>query len=210
MPGTWRATRIASTRTKEARRRRRSRGCCETRCRPPPPRMRCARFADALIWNWLIAGTDAHAKNYSLLLAGGQVRLAPLYDIASALPYGTHERKLRFAMKIGGDYGVVPAAQHLAGGCPGPGSRQRRTARPRPRTGRRRARRARRRRERPRRRCTRPGPPDSTARARVRASRRMPPPARSSAARRVIAPPEAAVAGARVHRGGRRAGRDLR
>ena len=28
------------------------------------------RFADALIWNWLIAGTDAHAKNYSLLLAG--------------------------------------------------------------------------------------------------------------------------------------------
>ena len=66
------------------------------------------RFADALIWNWLIAGTDAHAKNYSLLLAGVQARLAPLYDIASALPYGTHERKLRFAMKIGGDYGVFP------------------------------------------------------------------------------------------------------
>ncbi len=66
------------------------------------------RFADALIWNWLLAGTDAHAKNYSLLLAGHQVRLAPLYDIASALPYGTHERKLRFAMKIGGDYRVYP------------------------------------------------------------------------------------------------------
>jgi serine/threonine-protein kinase HipA len=66
------------------------------------------RFADALIWNWLIAGTDAHAKNYSLLLAGYQVRLAPLYDIASALPYGAHERKLRFAMKIGGDYRVYP------------------------------------------------------------------------------------------------------
>ena len=44
------------------------------------------RFADALIWNWLIAGTDAHAKNYSLLLAEDQVRLAPLYDVASALP----------------------------------------------------------------------------------------------------------------------------
>ena len=52
------------------------------------------RFADALIWNWLIAGTDAHAKNYSLLLAEDQVRLAPLYDVASALPYGIHERKL--------------------------------------------------------------------------------------------------------------------
>jgi len=26
-----------------------------------------ARFADALVFNWLIAGTDAHAKNYSVL-----------------------------------------------------------------------------------------------------------------------------------------------
>ena len=66
------------------------------------------RFADALGWNWLIAGTDAHAKNYSLLLAGPEARLAPLYDIASALPYGTHERKLRLAMKLGGDYRVCP------------------------------------------------------------------------------------------------------
>ena len=39
-------------------------------------------------------------------LAGDQVRLAPLYDVASALPYGTHERRLRFAMKIGDDYAV--------------------------------------------------------------------------------------------------------
>jgi serine/threonine-protein kinase HipA len=66
------------------------------------------RFADALAWNWLIAGTDAHAKNYSLLLAGPEARLAPLYDMASALPYGTHERKLRLAMKLGGDYHVYP------------------------------------------------------------------------------------------------------
>jgi serine/threonine-protein kinase HipA len=64
------------------------------------------RFLDALAWNWLIGGTDAHAKNYSFLLAGDEVRLAPLYDIASALPYGMHERKLHFAMKIGGDYRV--------------------------------------------------------------------------------------------------------
>jgi serine/threonine-protein kinase HipA len=67
-----------------------------------------ASFADALIWNWIIAGTDAHAKNYSVLLSGPQVRLAPLYDVASALPYGAHERNLRFAMKIGGDYDVYP------------------------------------------------------------------------------------------------------
>jgi len=67
------------------------------------------RFTDALIWNWLIAGTDAHAKNYSILLSGTDVRLAPLYDISSALPYGAHEKKLRLAMKIGGDYGLSPS-----------------------------------------------------------------------------------------------------
>lgn len=75
--------------------------------REMPPRdaeLAVAQFVDALGWNWIIAGTDAHAKNYSLLLAGREVRLAPFYDIASALPYGTHERKLRMAMKIGPDY----------------------------------------------------------------------------------------------------------
>jgi|SRR5271165_941253 len=66
------------------------------------------QFADSLIWNWLIAGTDAHAKNHSVLLADNQIRLAPMYDVASALPNGTHEKKLHFAMKIGGDYGVYP------------------------------------------------------------------------------------------------------
>ncbi len=67
-----------------------------------------SRFVDALIWNWLIAGTDAHAKNYSLLLASDQLRLAPLYDIASALPYRVSERNLRLAMKLGNDYRVMP------------------------------------------------------------------------------------------------------
>ncbi len=78
--------------------------------RAMPPRVGKAavwQFARALAFNWLIAGTDAHAKNYSLLLAGRQVRLAPLYDIASALPYGAHERELRLAMRIGGSYRLV-------------------------------------------------------------------------------------------------------
>lgn len=61
------------------------------------------RFAEALAWNWIVGGTDAHAKNYSLLLSGPLVRLAPLYDIASALPY-MHEREGRMAMKVGKDY----------------------------------------------------------------------------------------------------------
>jgi serine/threonine-protein kinase HipA len=38
-----------------------------------------------------------------LLVAGRQVRLAPLYDVASALPYEGDERRLRLAMKIGDD-----------------------------------------------------------------------------------------------------------
>ncbi|QHP67914.1 type II toxin-antitoxin system HipA family toxin [Bradyrhizobium sp. LCT2] len=63
-------------------------------------------FTDALGFNWLIGGTDAHAKNYSLLLASGPtVRLAPLYDIASILPYDDVDlQKMKLAMKIGGEY----------------------------------------------------------------------------------------------------------
>jgi serine/threonine-protein kinase HipA len=64
-------------------------------------------FVTALGFNWLIAGTDAHAKNYSLLLSGPDVRLAPLYDIASILPYEEVDlRKAKLAMKIGGEYKV--------------------------------------------------------------------------------------------------------
>lgn len=64
-------------------------------------------FACALAYNWVIGGTDAHAKNYSVLLAGGQVRLAPIYDVASALVYdGMYVPKLKLAMKIGGRYGL--------------------------------------------------------------------------------------------------------
>ena len=64
-------------------------------------------FGAALGFNWLIAGTDAHAKNYSLLLSGPDVRLAPLYDIASILPYDEVDlRNAKLAMKIGGEYKV--------------------------------------------------------------------------------------------------------
>jgi len=63
-------------------------------------------FVEALAFHWLIAGTDGHSKNYSVLIgAGGNVRLAPLYDLASILPYadkGLHKAKL--AMKLGGEY----------------------------------------------------------------------------------------------------------
>lgn len=61
------------------------------------------RFFEALVFNWLIAAPDAHAKNYSLLHLGRAVRLAPLYDLASALPYpGFHGPKVKLAMTVGG------------------------------------------------------------------------------------------------------------
>lgn len=63
------------------------------------------RFVDALIFNWIIAGTDAHAKNYSLLLNRSEIALAPLYDITSALPF-ENERHMRLAMKIADDYAL--------------------------------------------------------------------------------------------------------
>jgi serine/threonine-protein kinase HipA len=62
-------------------------------------------FIGALGFNWFIAGTDTHAKNFSLLLSGRRVRLAPLYDTASILAYdGFDMHKVKFAMKIGGEY----------------------------------------------------------------------------------------------------------
>jgi len=65
-----------------------------------------ATFLNALIFNWLIAGTDAHAKNYSVLIGAHRlVRLAPLYDVASILPYAHIDpRKAKMAMKVGDEY----------------------------------------------------------------------------------------------------------
>ena len=65
------------------------------------------RFMRACTLNFVIASTDAHAKNYGLLLsAGGRYRLAPLYDIASWLPYSRDHRKDRLAMSVDGTYHI--------------------------------------------------------------------------------------------------------
>jgi serine/threonine-protein kinase HipA len=62
------------------------------------------RFLRANMFNWLIGGTDAHAKNYSLLIAENDaVRLAPLYDLSSQLPY-PDQVQAKVAMKIGDHY----------------------------------------------------------------------------------------------------------
>ena len=73
-------------------------------CRQGPEAVR--QFRDALIFNWIMAGTDAHAKNYSLLFgAGPEPVLAPLYDLISYLPYASDLSGLKrstLSMRIGG------------------------------------------------------------------------------------------------------------
>ena len=64
------------------------------------------RFLDANVLNYLIGGTDAHAKNYSLLFGTNlQVRLSPLYDVSTQLPY-QDKIPQRLAMKIGRFYEI--------------------------------------------------------------------------------------------------------
>lgn len=60
------------------------------------------RFADALMFSYLTESPDAHAKNYALLVTEGAARLAPLYDMATALPYEHSGLDLSVAMAIGG------------------------------------------------------------------------------------------------------------
>lgn len=64
-------------------------------------------FADAIMLNWIVVGTDAHAKNYSVRLdRQEQVRLAPFYDIASYLPHADRLKTVPMSQKVGGKYRV--------------------------------------------------------------------------------------------------------
>jgi len=68
------------------------------------------RFMRTACLTYLLAVTDAHAKNFSLLYSrGGQrysMRLTPLYDISSAWPYPNQipAQKMKLAMRIGRHY----------------------------------------------------------------------------------------------------------
>lgn len=58
-------------------------------------------FVRMQIVNFLIGGSDAHAKNFNVLLGNNHaVRLAPFYDVASILPYQDF-KACKLAMKIG-------------------------------------------------------------------------------------------------------------
>lgn len=65
------------------------------------------RFFDALAFNLAAVGTDAHAKNYSLLLDGSRATLAPLYDLGTHAPYPAPEgQPMKLAMSLDGEYTV--------------------------------------------------------------------------------------------------------
>jgi serine/threonine-protein kinase HipA len=59
---------------------------------------------------YLLAATDAHSKNFSLLYSRGEnrpsMRLAPIYDIASAWPYPRRipPQRMKLAMRVGRHY----------------------------------------------------------------------------------------------------------
>ena len=71
------------------------------------------QFVTMLFFNYLIGAPDAHAKNYSLLIAGnGDMRLAPLYDVASILPYREPRKTYKVAMSIGNENRVGFVGRH--------------------------------------------------------------------------------------------------
>jgi len=64
-------------------------------------------FFRAQVLFWLLAGTDGHAKNFSLfLLPGGRCRLTPIYDVLSTHPIVAsgqlHPHRLKMAMAVTG------------------------------------------------------------------------------------------------------------
>ncbi|MFL0274307.1 type II toxin-antitoxin system HipA family toxin [Mycobacterium sp. SMC-19] len=62
------------------------------------------RFTDVVVAQYLLGAPDGHAKNYSAILDGEDVTLAPIYDVASILPYERREGSGldRVAMSLGG------------------------------------------------------------------------------------------------------------
>lgn len=64
-------------------------------------------FVQSQIFNYLVGGTDAHGKNLSLLLVGGTVQLAPLYDVASGFPYEGPAMELPMAVAGERRFGFV-------------------------------------------------------------------------------------------------------
>jgi serine/threonine-protein kinase HipA len=77
------------------------------------------RLLDAVVFNVLICNTDAHAKNYSILLTGRGASLAPLYDLMCAAAWENVTRNLSqtIAGKDRGDHIMGRHWQRMADEC---------------------------------------------------------------------------------------------
>jgi serine/threonine-protein kinase HipA len=64
-------------------------------------------FYRALVFNVVAGCTDAHAKNYSLMLVGERVAHAPLYDLVTYAPYWDGRARLNTAMSVDGEYALA-------------------------------------------------------------------------------------------------------
>lgn len=77
------------------------------------------RLLDAVVFNVLICNTDAHAKNYSILLTGKGASLAPLYDLMCAAAWDGISKNLsqKIAGKDRGDHIKGRHWQRMAAEC---------------------------------------------------------------------------------------------
>jgi serine/threonine-protein kinase HipA len=83
------------------------------------------RLLDMVIFNAIACNTDAHAKNYSMMIRGDGVSLAPLYDVICGEVWDNITKNLaqKIAGKSRGDHLYGRHWQRFAGEC-GLGARQ--------------------------------------------------------------------------------------
>jgi serine/threonine-protein kinase HipA len=70
-----------------------------TRCHMPPADV--LGLLDRVIFNVLVCNTDAHAKNYAIMIRGNGATLAPLYDVVCGEVWSGVTKNN--AQKIGGE-----------------------------------------------------------------------------------------------------------
>lgn len=67
----------------------------------------------ALVFNTVAGCTDAHAKNYSLLLHGSRAQLSPLYDLATYAPYWDADSGIDLAMSVKAEYRLQKISKQM-------------------------------------------------------------------------------------------------
>ena len=83
-----------------------------TRRHMPPTEI--LRLLDMVIFNVLACNTDAHAKNYSIMIRGNGVSLAPAYDVMCGEVWENVTKNL--VQKIGGSTGAIICRQSTGSG----------------------------------------------------------------------------------------------